>query len=691
MIAAFTPYTFQAVTIDAAIKVVTDFGGCCIFDETGLGKTITGAFIAAHFGEKILVVAPKANQYAWKEILPNAEICTKNKISKSAYDVIIVDEAHNFNNAKNKTFTDLIDVIYFQDQPTFPKVILMTATPVNNNMGELVQMLKLIPFKPSCSAFYTVPIAAANVLASEKKWNTMYRFGIDHETGLGKSFRLISESVEIELLYRKSIANFGTVLKEFSFRNTRADISEKYQGDISLMGHFPKVKSTTCESEVNDASVWKTLQIIDKMPMAYYNVANYCDDINNTGMGALIKAFMLKRMDSSIGAFIETLESIRSKFAGIEIGECVTINDDSFCVNSSFWSDLKADQNYIESILQIWTESDDQLKINQLINLIRQADGKVVVFTEYVKTQSILTIELSKHFDCISYNGQSDDSVLDVVVSEFDPNVQKQTNRYKVLIATDALAEGVNLHRATNLIHYDLKWNPSRLLQREGRINRLFRNNITPQDIEVTSFGVSSVLERILRLEQRLDNKRELAYLTLNSSKELQYFKHIPYTSYKCTESSDVFGHYIGLNFKKGALWFSGRAFVTDSSVSFIDWNKDCKLIPTPSHKRNETVGSVIGDLFNKSAYFGYDTRISNMDKFLGHPNRLNVKLIYQNLLYGWMFMDVKVHSKESICQMIDKFFVGVELPTVAKTHNYILEEGEEIGTDIYRFEIVNN
>ena len=165
-IGGYTPYNFQNKTIIDAMAAVRKYGGCCIFDETGLGKTITGAHIALNLGgDRILIVSPKANQSAWRRILPNAVVCTKQKITVEPFDTVIVDEAHNFNNTKNKSFRALLDVVYFQGD-TFPKVILLTATPINNNSEEVFSTLKLIPFKPHTSAFYSVPVAAIQAMAT---------------------------------------------------------------------------------------------------------------------------------------------------------------------------------------------------------------------------------------------------------------------------------------------------------------------------------------------------------------------------------------------------------------------------------------------------------------------------------------------------------------------------------------------
>ena len=166
-----TPYSYQKKTIDFLTDVAKNQGACFVFDETGLGKTIISAHIANNLAPEgnILVVSPKINFANWQKILPSAEICTKQKVTKKSFDVVVVDEAHAYKNIDGKLYKELFEVIWLQNPDKFPYVILVTATPYNNTSRELAAMFSLCPFKPSSPAFWVLPESIDRILAKEKR------------------------------------------------------------------------------------------------------------------------------------------------------------------------------------------------------------------------------------------------------------------------------------------------------------------------------------------------------------------------------------------------------------------------------------------------------------------------------------------------------------------------------------------
>jgi len=623
-IEGYKPYNFQNKTITDAMAAVRKYGGCCIFDETGLGKTITGAHIALNLGgDRILIVSPKANQSAWKRILPNAVVCTKQKITVESFDTVIVDEAHNFNNIKNKSFRALLDVIYFQGD--FPNVILLTATPVNNNVGELFTMFKLIPFRPHTSPFYTVPVAGVQAMAAEKELKTYERFNVDPVTGLGHSMRQITKHVDLKYAYKDSLEVFGGVMKEFCFRNTRKSITENYVSDMDLMGHFPKIFKQNIAVQFRGNEIYKTIEAIEKMPFAYYNILQYVENPVQVGLGGIMKTLLLKRLDSSVCAFKETIGKMRSTFQSVTSG-VVQIDGVDYIVSDKFFIDLALDLDLLDGVMGMWQGVDDSQKLALLLEQIKLADGKVVVFTEYTATQAVIVEYLKQYYSVLSYNGQTDEKVLEVIQNEFDRNLDVNTNKYLVLVATDALAEGVNLHLSSTLIHYDLKWNPSRLIQREGRVNRLVKNGITPKDINVMTFGVELLVEAVVRLEKRLATKTDMADLILNSSYKLDYIKNANHSEY-CLDGEQMnFHSYWGVKVDGGTLFFLVSDY--NNRKNYICSLRD---LPTVKIKKNGKVdgGYSIyprGLFWGNGLSMGYNEKVRIAACYGGWADRVMLK-----------------------------------------------------------------
>ena len=694
-IQGFNPYDFQKKTIEAALETIRLNGGCLIFDQTGLGKTITAATLAVNLGAdgsvggNILVVAPKNNQKSWSQILPSATICTSAKITVGQYDTVIVDEAHRFGNSKNKSHAALTDIIFFGQK--FPNVILLTATPVNNNIMELFNMTKLIPFKMDSIGMALLPIAFSEAIKAEKELRKFERYLTQDENGF---WNYKSDHIQENWKHRalqeglvRATEVLGGVLKLISFRTTRKDIEADFANDMALMGHFPKVVHNKVAYELGaDGSggerIRKTLHILQKMPFAYHNAINYMDGNEKTGLGAIMKTLLMKLLDSSVAAFLSTLSKFRLDFGGCVEMDANGMSCAPIGVNDDFWVDLKKDIEAVYELFAIWNMEQaglDGEKIKMVLDIIAKTEGKVVVFTEYNATQEILFNTISKHYSTIFYNGQSNESTLDEIMLEFDPNSDKNTDKYKVLIATDALSEGSNLHRASTIVHYDCKWNPSRMEQREGRVNRLFKNGIVPPQINVYTMAVESLIEQIIKLEMRIDNKTNFAVQILNSTWKP---KIIPNENFNYDFDYIVRGVQ---NLKEVEFGWTNVGTVANVS-SYLSHGKNMIMSETESMKVFEWRKSRKFTNFTPRSVncFGYENRIriSNFGKDLGVDD-IFCNYLYLNPFYGTLF---DLHNKEKTGKLIQnavQHYVLEQTPICSSAGNYILDESEKLGREL--------
>ncbi len=194
-----------------------------------------------------------------------------------------------------------------------------------------------------------------------------------------------------------------------------------------------------------------------------------------------------------------SLENLKKK--GYEFIEAKELKKD-------FRIDLVQDIELLKEIRREWFENknypDPKLESFKRIlkdQLQNEKNRKIVVFSQFADTVDYLYENLKKEFSVLKYTGSNSTLVQkDIVVQEFDASSKKQTNKYRILIATDAISEGFNLNRADSIFNYDISYNPTRVIQRVGRINRI--NNNLFDELYIYNFFPSSTGEREISLKK---------------------------------------------------------------------------------------------------------------------------------------------------------------------------------------------
>lgn len=515
----YTPFQFQYASIDWHIKSVINNNGTCILDETGLGKTISAATVAINVtDEYILVISQNANRSSWIEVFTAAQakfvVCTSAKIQDGKYGVVIVDEAHNFKNIKSKSYLELFRII----KTNQAKVLLLTATAFQNKVSELKTMASLIHFHTNTPAFILLGSLFKMVKASEKILDNQERY-VGAMGDAGFSFGQINILVENEQKIKYTLANLGNIFATFSHRNTRQDIEVNYSQDVELMGRFPKKNTKLIEYGSNPTFQQKfhlTVKMLNNMPYVMQNIYNYSPIKRKgemTSMGGIMRSFLLKRLDSSVYAFKKSLDNAYNKLMSIAKtrgSRTVLIDDEEVEVIDKFWQDYPKDCQLFLELIEMWRNEKDTIKVDLLFNELK--GQKCVIFTEYKDTLDMLLEEATKRkiSKVFGFSGTSSEADLEKIRNNFDANLPQNINTIDVLITTDVLSEGVNLHVSKELIHFDQKWNPSKTTQRNGRIDRILKNGLVT-DILITSFGIDAVIESILELEKTINHKQYMA------------------------------------------------------------------------------------------------------------------------------------------------------------------------------------
>lgn len=529
LIPNYEPFEFQTHAIEKHVQMVHDNHGTCIFDETGLGKTIISSTVALNLEcNRLLVISRSANKNNWNEVLSWTEmqfnVCTSTKIVDNAPDVVIVDEAHNFKNHTSKSYLTLFKLIKLHK----PRVILLTATPFQNKAEELRTMVSLIHFKTNTPAFILLGHFFKDLAIHEKALATLKRYKGDLEDPRFSIYD-VNPLVENTHKFEKRFIDIAQIFATFSHRNTRRQIETDYKSDSELMGRFPEKKHINIEYEnkVFQQAFYKTLQLMDKLSFPLQNIANYepnKPDKEKSSMSGIMKCFLLKRLDSSINAFKVSVDNMFQELNRVNIKSIE--KETGWKMPMEFRTDCDKDKMVLCEIMDEWLEQDDTEKVDQAFKHLLQY-SKGIIFTEYRASLDVLCQEAERRgLRYIRIDGNSSDKLLDIVQSNFDANLSENTDTIDYLFTTDVLAESVNLHIAKMLIHFDQKWNPSRTAQRNGRIDRILKTG-THTHITIADFKTQYIVEKILELEKKIDHKQFMGEMFLQNLQPYQ-FSHVP-------------------------------------------------------------------------------------------------------------------------------------------------------------------
>jgi len=507
----YKPYYFQSVSIENGISILNKYNSLLLTSDTGLGKTIVAATIAANIAvNKVLIIAPNATKKAWEQVMSvsgvDYEITGNRAIPEytKTYDLIIIDEVHKIGTAEGKTFLALAKLILFNKEA---KVIAISATPYNNNITAFTDIVTLLPMKDKVvKLMLNSVITKMNQVLYE--YNTLNRYGQSLSTidvnRIGAANAKVGQLTDI----------LGGIVGNFTIRDERTNI--EILPTESLLERFPKVIQHSVEytDPSSFANVDMIINMLNRAKYTYQNQINYFNSDGSGGFGAVYRTTLFKLLESSFEAFKNSIGKNITNITSILDSGIITIGTDNYSINDkpNFFSDLESDLIVFNQIKEYAENLNDGVKLGRLFDLISQNCGKIVVFTEYNDTFGIICKHLSdNNINYISYNSQTDEKVLDTIAANFDANNPKIQDKYRVLVCTDTLAEGVNLHAANAMIHFDNKWNPSKVIQREGRINRIniYENN---HEVNIYTFQTPSFVDAEILLTNRINDKETDAH-----------------------------------------------------------------------------------------------------------------------------------------------------------------------------------
>lgn len=517
----FKRLEYQEQAVLNAKKILEEYGGVFISDVVGLGKTYVSAMLAGQLDGRTLVLAPPvlldpANPGSWRNVFSDfrvpADYESLGKLDQlirrgtEKYKNVFIDEAHRFRTETNVTYEKLAQICRGK------RVALITATPLNNTPRDILSQIKLFQ-NAKKSTIPNVPNLESFFGALDRKIKNL-----DRQRDRIEYLKTIKDNA---LTIREN------VLKYLMVRRTRQEVETYFADDLHRQGfRFPKVEDpeplfyqlSKRENKIFNETVeliTQELRYARYMPMLYYEGEEQLDQLgiqSQKNLGRFMKILLIKRLESSFHAFRNTVDRFVSNhelfLTALEKGKVFVSKDhanklfellgkdDDEAIqelidrdkaseypaedfSDELKEDLKRDLQILKEIQSLWRGVKRDPKLLSFVEILSTRSvlkkNKLIIFTESKETADYLAACLENEFpgEVIAFTGASSVGTREKVIENFDARARFPKDDYRLLIATEVLSEGVNLHRSNVVINYDIPWNPTRLMQRVGRINRV--------------------------------------------------------------------------------------------------------------------------------------------------------------------------------------------------------------------------
>ncbi len=624
-------FNFQRDAATGIINKLETYNGCILADSVGLGKTFTALAVIKYYelrNKSVLVLCPKKLADNWLnynrnlvtnifakdrfsyDVLCHTDLLRTqgeslgiplNRINWGNYDLAVIDESHNFRNNdaykdRETRYQKLMNNVIKQGVKT--KVLMLSATPVNNRFSDLRNQLAL--------AYEGDPDNLNNKLRTQKDLERIFRRA---QEAFNNWSNLPPEQRNTAAILNALDFDFFELLDSVTIARSRKHIQTFY--DTADIGQFPerrKPLSYHCPlthrgdvigfNEIFNRlttlklSVYAPISYIQPSRIRFYEdrydtlveggKSRFRQADREQSLKNLMTVNLLKRLESSVAAFrltlrglqqnhINTLERIdRFQATGTDSGfadvsaafEDVDFDEEDFPTPGdatigkkiqinladmdlpSWQHDLNTDLVIIESLLEemdkINPAEDAKLQHlkahihNKLANPINPGNRKVLIFTAFADTANYLYDNLAAslqqthqlHTARVS-GGEPPKSTLrssvhpkqgfdfQSVLTLFSPRSKEkrailpnEPGEIDILIGTDCISEGQNLQDCDYLINYDIHWNPVRIIQRFGRVDRIGSQN---RVIQLVNYWPDITLDEYINLKERVENRMVIA------------------------------------------------------------------------------------------------------------------------------------------------------------------------------------
>lgn len=621
-------FDFQRDAAWAIINKLEKYNGCILADSVGLGKTFTALSVIKYYenrNKNVLVLCPKKLNDNWQtfksnylnnplakdrlryDILYHTDLSRDKgysnnldlaRINWGNYDLVVIDESHNFRNGgevndnKENRYLKLMNKVIRSGVKT--KVLMLSATPVNNRFNDLKNQLAL--------AYEGDTSNIDKQLSTEKPINVIFK---QAQTAFNKWTALPLEERTTETLQNMLDFDFFELLDSVTIARSRKHIETFY--DIDSIGKFPKrlpvisVRPSLSKREdiLNYNEIYSYISNLNLkiyMPSdyifpsqmdKYFSEKGIAEGNNLTtqtaqkgrenGIRRLMSINLLKRLESSVYSFKLTLEKVRGQIkstlanidnfrnygsnADIEATDLTNISDefdfddqnqDLFSIGNkqkinledmdyaSWEQDLQADLDILDELIfeveKITPDIDEKLQTliklikDKIENPINADNKKIIIFSAFADTADYLYRNLATNLknsfglETALVTGQKNSTTIPIkadlnsILTYFSPISKDKdiiypndSHKIDILIATDCISEGQNLQDCDYLVNFDIHWNPVRIIQRFGRIDRIGSRN---ESIQLVNFWPDLSLDEYINLKARVETRMKITIMT---------------------------------------------------------------------------------------------------------------------------------------------------------------------------------
>jgi hypothetical protein len=635
-------FEFQKDGAKGAINKLLTHNGCILADSVGLGKTYEALAVIKYFelrNERVLVLCPKKLRGNWTvyqaqnnsplnpfvrdrfayTVLSHTDLSRDGGLAGDVdlatlnwgnYDLVVIDESHNFRNnapgrrdetgeiVRRSRYQRLLEDIIQAGVKT--KVLLLSATPVNNTLKDLRNQIYFITEGGDEALAATLGIGSiqATVTAAQKTFN---------DWAAGKGERRTRDLME------RLDSGFFTLLDGLTIARSRKHVQRYYRESVAALGGFPKRHKPLAKypgidccggfltyDQLNDEIGRYRLSLFNPSFYVYpelraryetERVAQFSQAKRESYLIGMMKVNFLKRLESSVSSFAltlaRTIEKIDELVARIrsfqlqqtaaaeveldelapepseeddedaELSEALTVSKGRYALadlDLERWlGDLATDRRQLQSLLAqaqaVRPECDAKLQeLKQLIlaqverptlDKSGRPNRKVLVFTAFADTARYL-------YDCLARWAREEVGIhvalvtggtngnrttfgkaeFNQILANFSPISKRraqmpnlpQDDEIDLLIATDCISEGQNLQDCSLLVNYDIHWNPVRVIQRFGRIDRI---GSLHESIQLVNFWPTEDLDKYITLKERVEARMALVDLSATADDNL--------------------------------------------------------------------------------------------------------------------------------------------------------------------------
>jgi superfamily II DNA or RNA helicase len=632
-------FDFQRKGVISAINKIEAHNGCIIADSVGLGKTFEALAVIKYFElrkSNVLVLCPKKLRENWTNYLATSDmnpliedrfrftVLSHTDLSRDSgivgnenlatiawdrFDLVVIDESHNFrNNSKGKKDEDgnvirksryerlMEDIVKGREQSDIrTKVLMLSATPVNNNLTDLRNQLSFVTGGDDNAFSDSLGINSLGdtLVSAQRTFTTWAHQGKDRD---------------VMKLQEKLDSAFFKLLDALTIARSRKQIQRFYAKDMQTIGEFPGRKAIPVYPNIDLAkkfmtydqlneeiqnyqlSLFKPSMYVQEEFKAIYEkdeTKNFSQEKREGFLIGMMKVNFLKRLESSVHSFatsmsrtIEKIKALQAKIRAFQsLPDDTEIDPDELHsqegddeetedawqvgkkvpyrlkhMNCAEWLEaLEKDRLQLEKLYkaaaEVTVERDE--KLSMLKQIIEQKvrrpntdkDGalnrKILVFTAFADTAAYLydalhvwaKDELKAHTALVTGGGENHttfgNSDYTTILTNFSPrskqrakmaSMAKLVDEIDILIATDCISEGQNLQDCDTLVNYDIHWNPVRIIQRFGRIDRIGSRN--PM-VHLVNFWPTKDLDNYISLKDRVEARMALVDMTATADDNL--------------------------------------------------------------------------------------------------------------------------------------------------------------------------